>query len=84
MYELVPKGYSKASGIQMLMDYLQVEKDACYAFGDSINDLEMLRYVPHSVGMGNSVKEVFDVAEYRTTAIKEDGIMHALEYYGLI
>lgn len=84
VYELVPKGFSKATGIQFLIDYLGGSLDACYAFGDSINDLEMLKYVPHSVAMGNSVEAVFDVVEYKTKEILEDGIKEALVHYGLI
>lgn len=84
VYEVVPKGLSKASGIRHVMDYLGAELSQCYAFGDSINDMEMLKYVPHSVGMGNSVKEVFSVVEYRTTDITDNGIENALKYYGLI
>ena len=38
----------------------------------------------HSVGMGNSVKELFDVVEHRTTDIEDDGISNALKYYNLI
>ena len=83
-YEAVPKGFSKATGIQFLVDYLGEKLSDCYAFGDSINDMEMLKYVPHSVGMGNAVKEVLEVVEYRTTDILEDGIRNALGHYGLI
>ncbi|MGN0153645.1 MAG: HAD family hydrolase [Lachnospiraceae bacterium] len=82
--EAVPLGFSKATGIRFLMDYLGAGLSDCYAFGDSINDMEMLQYVPHSVGMGNAVDEVFKVAEYRTTDILEDGIENALRHYGLI
>ena len=84
VYEAVPKGYSKATGIEYLVQYLGEKLENCYAFGDSINDMEMLKYVPHAVGMGNSVEEVFSVVEYRTTDILEDGIANALIHYGLI
>lgn len=82
--EAVPKHFSKASGIKLLAETLGVPLSNCYAFGDSINDLEMLQYVPHSVAMGNAVKEVFDVAEYTTTDISDHGIQNALKHYGLI
>lgn len=84
VYEAVPRGVSKATGIQFLTDYLETSSADCYAFGDSINDLEMLKYVPHSIGMGNAVKEVFDVVEYRTADIEQDGIKEALKHYGLV
>lgn len=84
VYEVVPKGCSKATGIQHVMEHLKVDLSECYAFGDSVNDMEMLKYVPHSVGMGNSVEEVFSVVEYRTTDIMDCGIENALKHYGLI
>ncbi len=84
VYEVVSKGVSKATGIQCVMEYLGAELSQCYAFGDSINDMEMLKYVPHSVAMGNSVKEIFSVVEYCTTDISDNGIENALKHYGLI
>ncbi|MDE6626187.1 MAG: HAD family hydrolase [Lachnospiraceae bacterium] len=82
--EAVPLNFSKATGISFLIDYLGSSLSDCYAFGDSINDMEMLRYVPHSVGMGNGVNEVLQIVEYCTTDILEDGISNALKHYGLI
>ena len=67
-----------------MMNHLGVGLTDCYAFGDSINDMEMLKYVPHSVGMGNSVPDVLEVVEYRTSHIDDDGIANALKYYHLI
>ena len=46
--------------------------------------MEMLKYVPHSVGMGNAVDEVLSVVEYQTTDILENGIENALKHYKLI
>ncbi|MBR1865728.1 MAG: HAD family hydrolase [Lachnospiraceae bacterium] len=82
--EVVPKGFSKATGIRLLADYLGASEEDCYAFGDSVNDMEMLQYVPHSVGMGNSAEKVLSVVEYRTRDILEDGIKEALVHYELI
>ena len=67
--EFVPKGTSKAT---------------TYAIGDSVNDLDMLTFVGHGIAMGNASQPAKDVAEYITTDIHEDGIMHAMEHYGLI
>lgn len=50
--EFVPIGYSKATGIQYVLDYYHLDLDAAYAIGDSNNDLPMLSYVPNSVAMG--------------------------------
>ncbi|MCM1179841.1 MAG: HAD family hydrolase [Clostridium sp.] len=82
--EAVPNGFSKATGIEFLTNYLNVSLEDCYAFGDSINDMEMLQYVPHSVAMGNAVEPVLKVVEYCTTDILEDGIWNAVAHYGLL
>lgn len=82
--EFVPKGSSKATGIQWVCDYLQVPLEDTYAIGDSINDLDMLQYVGHGIAMGNATKPAMDAAEYVTTDIHEDGLYLAMEHYGLI
>jgi hypothetical protein len=82
--EFVPKGTSKATGIQWLCDYLGVERDDTYAVGDSVNDLDMLQFVGHGIAMGNGTAPAKDAAEFVTTDIHEDGIRHAMEHYGLL
>ncbi len=82
--EIVPKGFSKASGIRYLQDRLHIPLERCYAFGDSANDLPMLEYVIHSVAMGNSMDGLADKVEFVTTDIEKDGIAHAMRHYGII
>lgn len=82
--EAVPNGYSKATGIGYLCQYLNVDKNHCYAVGDSMNDWSMLSYVPHSICMGNGKEALKQRVEYVTTDIREDGIQNALKHYDLI
>ena len=82
--EFVPKGFSKASGIKKTCELLKINREDTYAFGDSVNDLDMLRYVPHGVAMGNGSKAAKEAAEYVTGDIHSDGIYHGLAHYGLI
>ena len=42
LLEIVPKGYSKASGIEEICRVLSIAREDTYAFGDSTNDLDML------------------------------------------
>ncbi len=80
--EFVPHGYSKATGIQFLLDYFQLPEENAYAFGDSNNDLSMLAYVKNSVAMGNTQsKEVLQAVSYVTGKASEDGIEQALKHY---
>ena len=82
--EAVPKGTSKATGIQWLCEYLGVDKADTYGVGDSANDLDMLQYVGHGIAMGNGMEVAKQAAEFVTTDIHEDGIKHAMEHYGLL
>lgn len=82
--EVVPKGFNKATGIQEMCKILSVRHEDTYAFGDSTNDLDMLRYTAHSVAMGDGMQEAKDAAEYVTTALWEDGIYNGAKHYGLI
>jgi len=80
--EFVPHGYSKASGIQYVLDYYNLKLTDAYAFGDSNNDLSMLSYVPHSIAMGNASPEnLFDQVEYVTAKSSCGGIQQALKHY---
>ena len=84
MWEVVPKGYSKATGMQYLLDYFQIPHQNSYAFGDSTNDLPMLEYAAHSVAMGDSAAVVRNAVEYVTKSIHEDGLAWAMRHYHLI
>lgn len=83
-YEIIPQGYSKASGIQFLISHLDIPHENTYAFGDSANDLPMLQYVKHSIGMGNSDGGVPEVVSYLTKDVDQDGIEHALKHFNII
>lgn len=82
--EIVPKGFSKASGIDYLCEYFNIPLERCYAFGDSTNDLPMLLHVPNSIGMASGMKEVLDVVSYVTDSVEENGIYRAMKHFALI
>lgn len=83
-YEIVPIGYSKATGIMFLQEYLNLPYENTYALGDSSNDLSMLKHVKHSIAMGNSSEVVLQMASFVTKDVDHDGVAHALRYFGII
>ncbi|WP_167958306.1 Cof-type HAD-IIB family hydrolase [Anaerosporobacter faecicola] len=83
-FEIVPHGYSKATGIQFLLDHFNLSIDDAYAFGDSTNDLSMLTYVPHSIAMGNSDPSLFPLVSFVTKDVDDNGISYALKHFNLI
>lgn len=69
---------SKARGIQAALSVLGLTLDDAMAFGDELNDLEMIQAVGCGVAMGNAVAELKAVADYVAPRIDEDGIYRAL------
>ncbi len=84
LLEFIPKGYSKALGIEKFLEYTGIKRENTYAFGDSMNDKEMIEYVAHGVAMGNGSEELKALSEYVTKSIDEDGVYYGLKHYGLI
>jgi Cof subfamily protein (haloacid dehalogenase superfamily) len=84
LYEIVPKGFSKASGIEYMIKHLGIPYENTYAFGDSENDLSMLTYSKHSIAMGNSSQAIKDIVTYVTEDVDHHGIEHALKHFNLI
>lgn len=82
--DVLPADGSKAKGIEALINHLQIPMKNVYAFGDALNDLEMMTFVENSVAMGNAIDEVKQVAKYVTTPVDEDGILKGLELVGIL
>ncbi|MGI6299290.1 MAG: Cof-type HAD-IIB family hydrolase [Saccharofermentanales bacterium] len=82
--ELVPKGHNKATGIERLLRHLDLPRSNTYAFGDSLNDLDMLSYAAHGIAMADSRSTVLSISDYVTSSAEEDGIARGLRHYGLI
>lgn len=84
LYEIVPKGYSKASGIKRVLEYYQLPVENAYVFGDSSNDLPMFEYVANSIAMGKSDECITNIASFITKDIYEDGIAYGMKHFQII
>jgi len=76
--EITPKGVNKAKGVKALARELNITKDEVIAFGDSENDIEMLKYVGCGVAMGNADQKVKEIADFVTDSNDDDGIYNKL------
>lgn len=84
MLELVLKGFTKAAGMQRILDTLGTSPRDTFAIGDSTNDLPMFSLAAHTICMSGGAEEVKRVCEYVTSTVLEDGIEKALRHYSLI
>lgn len=82
--DVIEKEASKAEGLKRLCSYYGVPMSDTVAFGDSMNDYEIVRDAGIGVAMGNSVEELKQVADYVTTSIGEDGVWNACVQLHLI
>lgn len=71
--EIVCNGYTKATGMQLISEKLGIGVEDTVAFGDSMNDTDMLKYAGVSVIMPHSLKQLDELATFRVTE-EETGV----------
>lgn len=77
--QVMPKGVSKAAGLQVLAEQWGVGMDQFMAFGDDTNDIEMVRDCGIGVAMSNAIPELKAVADRITLSNDEDGVALVVE-----
>eukprot|EP00892_Ulva_mutabilis_P006979 jgi/Ulvmu1/4653/UM002_0384.1 len=78
MLEVLPQGASKATGVQVVLETLEIKPEEVMALGDAENDLEMLQMAGVSVAMGNASDQVKRVTSYTAPTNDEDGVAVAI------
>jgi Cof subfamily protein (haloacid dehalogenase superfamily) len=82
--DVLPKGGSKGVGLEKLAKHYNIKQEDVIAFGDGLNDIEMLEYAGIGVGMGNGHPKALQAADFVTDSPEENGIYHALKKLALI
>lgn len=76
--DILDKNGSKARGILAALDKLSLKIQDTMAFGDGLNDVDMIQAVHLGVAMGNAEPELKAIADYIAPNIDDDGIYRAL------
>ena len=76
--DVTPRGISKATGLEALLGYYGIDRADVVAFGDSMNDYAMLRYVGHPYVMGNARYAVKQIAEKVVGTNVEHGVQNEM------
>ena len=82
--DVVPLGGSKAKGIEQVIKRKGFKMEEVYAFGDALNDMEMIQAAGCGVVMGNGLPQLKQHADFITKSVDEDGIYYALKHLKLI
>lgn len=70
---------NKGNALKFIQNYLSVKAEECMAFGDQMNDAEMLQTVSYSYCMANSATELKSFARYVAPSNDEDGVLHIIK-----
>lgn len=82
--EISSKDITKATGMNELIQYYNIDKKNVIAIGDGFNDLVMFENAAISIAMGNAPKEVQKKADRITTSLENDGIYNAFKNLNLL
>ena len=82
--ECYKKGVSKGVALAWVAKRLGIEMSEVMAFGDSDNDIPMIKEATIGIAMGNGEDEVKEAADYVTAACDDLGIVKALKHFEII
>ena len=77
--EVMAEGVTKATGLAHVCTRLGIDRTEVLAFGDALNDLEMLNWAGHGVAVANAIPEVRDAADEITASNADDGVAQVIE-----
>ncbi|MBR4471774.1 MAG: HAD family phosphatase [Erysipelotrichaceae bacterium] len=82
--DLLYEGVNKGEAIKQLISYLNLSMEDTIAFGDSMNDAEMLKTCEIAVVMGNGDEKTKKYADIVCESVEDDGVYQELIRLGLI
>lgn len=81
--DVMGAGVSKGSALKSLADVLGIERQDVMAFGDYLNDADMLRWAGWSFAMENGSPDVKRMARFLARSNNENGVVRAIRRYAL-
>ena len=72
--DIIPANGGKGLDVKKVLDYVPFTKEEAIAFGDSINDIEMLQAVGTGIAMDNASQDVKAVADVICGSVREEEI----------
>ncbi|WP_319371714.1 HAD family hydrolase [uncultured Ilyobacter sp.] len=81
--QVVHADTDKLYGVKKILEIEKIDLEELVAFGDDLNDLEILSWAGYSVAMGNAVEEIKNVSKYIADTNERDGVAKFIEEYVL-
>lgn len=83
-YDVIRDTVNKGFAVQFVLKHLGLSKKHAIAFGDGLNDKEMLMSVGEGFAMGNGHPDLFQYAKHKTTTVNNSGIYNGLKSLGIV
>ncbi|MDC3417338.1 HAD family hydrolase [Aquibacillus salsiterrae] len=83
-YDVIRNTVNKGRAVKAVLDLLNIDSKETIAFGDGMNDKEMLQVTGASFAMGNAHKDLFQYAKNTTTSVNNSGVYNGLKSLNLI
>ncbi len=72
-------GVNKGEAVKLLQDSLDIRPEETMAFGDQLNDVEMLKQAYYSFAIGNARQEVKEICRFQADTNVRDGVLKVLK-----
>lgn len=82
--DIIQKKWNKGDGAKYIMKYLGIDFQDSIAYGDSLNDLEIMKVVARPIVYEKAPQELLDVAVDTFIDPDRDGIYHSLKILEMI
>ncbi|MDR1567835.1 MAG: Cof-type HAD-IIB family hydrolase [Streptococcaceae bacterium] len=78
--EIIPKNVNKTTGLKLIAERLGVKSKDVIAFGDEMNDFEMIEYAGVGIALKNATPKLKEIANFETLWDNDhDGVAKTLQ-----
>ncbi|MBN6048824.1 Cof-type HAD-IIB family hydrolase [Lactobacillus helveticus] len=81
LMDIVPYSVNKGNALKYFLRYFDAKPSELIAFGDGMNDKEMLELAGYSYAMENAEPALKKVAKYIAPSNNDDGVLQVLDEY---
>ena len=75
-------GKNKSLAIPYVLKYYGIDIADSFAFGDSLNDMDVFRLIPNTCAVANAVPDLKKCASYDSAKRVADGVLDGLRFLG--
>jgi hypothetical protein len=83
-YDVYNENLNKGLGVKKVKEFYDLNEEDYYAFGDGMNDYEMMENIYHSVCMNNGEDKLKKICRHITKEVENEGVYYFLKENNII